>query len=170
MGIPATCERTRAFVSRSVDGDISEFEHWKMRAHLRRCSECDAFAEQVRWFTEALRAAPLEPLTVTVATSFRRHRRRSLTRVGSAAAAAAVVVFGVGSSLVHELSTQRQGSEVRGRLTLPRATNRVLLDDRLNWPGGLPRVKQSDLPLPIGQRTVAAAVVIGLPTPGPADG
>src|SRR5215211_3007002 len=56
----ANCARARSWVSHEVDGELSHFERVLLAAHLRRCSDCARFAEDVRSFTHLVRAAPLE--------------------------------------------------------------------------------------------------------------
>jgi anti-sigma factor RsiW len=93
MGIvhprPLLCERTRAWVSQALDCELSEFERALVQAHLERCADCAAFADDVSAATAALRAAPLEPLPYPVRLPARRRRTAGVLRVGAAAAALA---------------------------------------------------------------------------------
>lgn len=56
----ANCARARSWISHEVDGELSQLERLFLAAHLRRCIECSCFAEDVRAFTDLVRAAPLE--------------------------------------------------------------------------------------------------------------
>ena len=88
------CERTRGWVSLSLDGELSEFERALLDAHLGRCPECSVFAADTRAATTLLRAAPLErPLQQISPPVIRRRIGASALRVG---AAAAVVVGALG--------------------------------------------------------------------------
>ncbi|GIU94900.1 MAG: hypothetical protein KatS3mg012_1357 [Gaiellaceae bacterium] len=80
------CERAREQVSLSLDGELSELERRLLDAHLARCGACQAFAQEVVAFTEALRAAPLEAVREPIVVE--RRRRLPLGRVQVAAAAA----------------------------------------------------------------------------------
>ena len=92
------CQRIREQVSLRLDDELSQLEERMVAAHLVRCSDCRAFDQSVREFTDELRAAPLEsprqPILV------RRRRRVSLTaaQVG-VAATLAVAVLGVLSQI-----------------------------------------------------------------------
>jgi len=88
------CERTRGWVSLSLDGELSEFERALLDAHLDRCPECATFAADTRAATTLLRVAPLErPLQQISPPLVRRRIGASALRV---AAAAAVVVGALG--------------------------------------------------------------------------
>jgi anti-sigma factor RsiW len=92
------CDRVRAQVSLSLDGELSQLESRMLAAHLARCADCAAFEADVVRITEELRAAPLEQLEHPIVV--RRPRRVSVTRVQIAAAAAlAVAVLGAVSQI-----------------------------------------------------------------------
>jgi predicted anti-sigma-YlaC factor YlaD len=79
-----------------LDGELSELETALLDAHLGRCVPCAAFARDVRAFSRALRAAPLErPAAVPAPPRVHGGGLRVL-QVGAAAAAVAVAV-GLGS-------------------------------------------------------------------------
>ena len=93
---PAVCERSRAYVSQGLDGELPELERRMLAAHLPRCGACRAYAHEAQAITAALRAAALEPLERPVAPFVpRRHPGR--VRQVAAVAATALVVVGVGS-------------------------------------------------------------------------
>ena len=74
-----------------MDGELSRFEHVLLGAHLAVCRDCRRFAEDVRWQTESLRAAPLERLSRPVTLPVRRSWRRPALGVSTAAAVAASI-------------------------------------------------------------------------------
>ena len=90
-----SCERTRALLSRKLDGALSELELRVAAAHTARCAGCRAFENQSRWFTEELRAAALDQLSEPVTVSALR-RRAPVRVVANIASAAALVVATIG--------------------------------------------------------------------------
>ena len=88
------CERIREAISAQLDGELSDLEAARLRTHLERCEDCSEFEASARFATDALRAAPLEPVTRPVALPSR--RRISLPVRVPAAAAAAVLMVAVG--------------------------------------------------------------------------
>ncbi|HXF98719.1 MAG TPA: zf-HC2 domain-containing protein [Gaiellaceae bacterium] len=101
---PIVCERVRAQTSLRLDGELSELERRMAEAHLARCPDCRAFAEDAEAVTALLRQAPPErpqrPVVV------HRPRRPWTVRVQTGlAAAAALLLVGV--------SVQLAGSEPR---------------------------------------------------------
>jgi predicted anti-sigma-YlaC factor YlaD len=83
------CERMREAVSAQLDGELSELEATRLRAHLAACESCREFEASAGFSTTALREAPLEPLTRPIALP---SRRRISFRMPAAAAAAVVMV------------------------------------------------------------------------------
>jgi hypothetical protein len=109
------CERTRGWVSLSLDGELSEFERALVRSHLDRCAQCASFAADVAATTGLLRQAPLEPVPHMVALPGRRRNIGALTMRAGAAAAILVGALGLAGSV--NLSSQPRGSSagvVRG--------------------------------------------------------
>ena len=89
-----SCERTRALVSCELDGRAHDLERRFLDAHLARCAECAAFAEETHWFTQVIRMTPLEsPRPVALP----RRRRRLQPRTAASAAAAAVMLVVAGN-------------------------------------------------------------------------
>ena len=88
------CERIREAISAQLDGELSDLEAARLRAHLERCQDCSEFEASARFATDSLRAAPLEAMTRPVALPSR--RRISLPVRVPAAAAAAVLMVAVG--------------------------------------------------------------------------
>jgi predicted anti-sigma-YlaC factor YlaD len=110
----ADCERTRARVSLSLDGELSEIEQVSLRAHVGRCAECSGFERDLSALTKALRAAILERPAVGARLP---HRRSTSVRVlQTSAVAAAVVLAAAFGTLAGSLSsTDRPGPDGGGR-------------------------------------------------------
>lgn len=106
------CDRFREQVSLSLDGELSQLEQRMLEAHLARCADCDAFADDVRSFTEGLRAAPLERSRRPVVVE--RPRRLTTARIQIGVAAAfAFAALGLGTQLSAQgTSTQAIHSDV----------------------------------------------------------
>lgn len=149
----STCNDARLLVSISLDGGLSELEHAILHAHLTRCEPCAAYAREAAAFTATLREAPLEPLPFPIAMPRRRGGGQRVIRVGATVAAAvAAIGVGLGSTILSTAGSER--SAVPGTAQAP-LVGAAQLDDRVNWAGGLPRVMQSELPRPLGQRQVS---------------
>jgi anti-sigma factor RsiW len=89
------CDRAREYSSRSLDGELSDFERALLETHLERCDACRAYAVELAEIVTRLRLEPLEALTHPISLpSRRRVRVRALQ--GAAAAAAAVVAATAG--------------------------------------------------------------------------
>jgi predicted anti-sigma-YlaC factor YlaD len=84
----------RASISAALDGELSELESLRVRAHLDGCDVCREFEASARFATTALRMAPLEPLTRPLALPSRRKRALGLRMPSAAAAAVLMVAFG----------------------------------------------------------------------------
>jgi anti-sigma factor RsiW len=93
------CERTRGWVSLSLDGELSEFERALVASHLDRCASCAAFAAEVSATTGLLRRAPLEPVPHLVVLPARRRDIGALALRVGAAAAVLIGALGLASSL-----------------------------------------------------------------------
>jgi predicted anti-sigma-YlaC factor YlaD len=92
---PAPCERARSWASLGLDAELSPFERTLLDAHLERCPDCAAFADDVRAIAAELRAAPAEQPRIAVVPRLPARRRAQL-RVFQAGAAAALVAAAVG--------------------------------------------------------------------------
>ena len=104
---PANCERSRAWISMRLDGELSELEQALLGAHLAACAACCDYERSVRGVVLAVRAQPLEQVEHPVVVSGRRRlRARPVTFVRVAAVAA--VVAGVSSVLSTESSRRPQ--------------------------------------------------------------
>ena len=105
--MPIVCDRARSQVSRQLDGELSQLEARMLAAHLERCTDCRAFADDVAAFTDELRGAPLEHLAHPLEIRGRRRVSVPRVRVGIAAAVAVAVV----GSLM-EVATHTQPEKV----------------------------------------------------------
>jgi anti-sigma factor RsiW len=92
--LPAVCERSRAFVSLGLDGELAELEQRMLDAHLARCAACREGAQELVAITSAVRSTPLEPVDGLVAPRFRRPWTGRLRPV---AAVAATLLLGIGA-------------------------------------------------------------------------
>ena len=109
MGVlPRSCERARSRVSLDLDDELSELEGAMLRAHTSKCGSCAAFAAETALITHRLRRAPLEPLPASVSLPARRRTVGRLASVG-AAAAVAVLAAGIGTLLSSTLSSSPGG-------------------------------------------------------------
>ena len=117
----ATCARARSWISREVDGELSHLEGVFLAAHLRRCGECEGFAEDVRALTDLIRAAPLERPQRTFDLPARRPARARV--LGRVAIATALVVLAGGLGV---LAGSNRGSP--NRTALPQVGDVALVE------------------------------------------
>ena len=98
------CDRVHQSVSLELDGELSPFERVLLRSHLRTCSACRAYAQEVGDATRAIRSTPLEALPHPIALPSRRRfgARTRLVGVAAAAVVTAVGIGGIASSLGRE--------------------------------------------------------------------
>jgi predicted anti-sigma-YlaC factor YlaD len=82
----------RAWISAELDGELSEFESTRLRAHLGGCDSCSAFKADAGTFAAALRGAPLEPLSRPIAVPHRRRIALQPLRVPAVAALAVLMI------------------------------------------------------------------------------
>jgi anti-sigma factor RsiW len=116
---PLLCERTRAWGSLDLDGELSDFERVLMQSHLDRCAACAAFVSDIGTTTLTVRGAVLEPLPHLVAlpTRSRRFRAAGVMRLG-AVAGVVVGALGLAGSLTIDPSGPEPAQiEVRGAAT-----------------------------------------------------
>ena len=88
------CERTHASISAALDGELSELESLRVRAHLDGCDVCREFEASAQFSSTALRMASLEPLTRPLTLPSRRRRGLGVRVPSVAAAAVLMVAFG----------------------------------------------------------------------------
>jgi predicted anti-sigma-YlaC factor YlaD len=80
-------------VSLELDDELSQLERAMVESHLRRCTGCRAFRDDVRSFTHEIREAPLETWSGRLLVAPRRRRAYGDTlRVASVAASIAVAL------------------------------------------------------------------------------
>lgn len=89
-----SCDRTRDLISSALDGHLHDLERRFLEAHISRCAECRAFADEAAWFTQVIRTADQLRPRVPVTLPRRRRAVVPLRTVASAAAAAIVLVLG----------------------------------------------------------------------------
>jgi len=86
------CDRAREYSSRSLDGELSDFERALLETHLERCDACRAYAVELAEIVTRLRLEPLEALPHPVSLpSRRRVRARALQGAAAVAATAGLV-------------------------------------------------------------------------------
>lgn len=91
------CQHARVWAALAPDGELSELERRSLRAHLRTCDACAAFASEVERVAVLLRsAAPARPSLATVLPPVVRRRQVLAARVRPVAAAAAVALMALG--------------------------------------------------------------------------
>ena len=95
MGQPSfgDCERIRAVISASLDGEVSEVEQATADAHVDACAACRAYAASLEETSRVLRTAPLEELSFPIVLPSHRLRLARTMQLGAAAAAVAATVF-----------------------------------------------------------------------------
>jgi anti-sigma factor RsiW len=128
---PIECERTRRSLSVSLDHELTEFEQALVGAHLERCEPCFTFQLRITDLTAAVRATPLERLSMPVPLpSARRAGWLSAGRLAGAAGAAAVAAL---AFLGFEAAPDRSGLSgdsalIASALSRPAGTNDLLID------------------------------------------
>jgi len=101
------CDRAREYSSRSLDGELSDFEHALLETHLERCEPCRAYSVDLAEIVTRLRANPMESLSQPISLpSRRRVRARALQGAAALAAAAVAATAGLVGSLQSQPSSQ----------------------------------------------------------------
>jgi anti-sigma factor RsiW len=91
------CSRAQGWASLALDGELSQLEQALLEAHLRRCPACAARVADMRAFTAAVRAEPLErPAEPVFAAPPVARRPRSLAVKVAVAATLAALAGGLG--------------------------------------------------------------------------
>jgi anti-sigma factor RsiW len=107
------CDRAREYSSRSLDGELSDFERALLETHLERCDACRAYSVELAEIVTRLRVAPLEALPHPISLPARRRvRARVLQGAAAVAAAAIAATAGLAGSL------QSHPTEARPNLSL----------------------------------------------------
>jgi anti-sigma factor RsiW len=107
------CDRAREYSSRSLDGELSDFERALLETHLERCAACRAYSVELTEIVTRMRVAPLETLPQPISLP---SRRRVRTRVFQGAAAVAAAAVAATAGLVGSL--QSHPADVRPNPTL----------------------------------------------------
>lgn len=128
----ANCGRARAWISQELDGELSQIERLFLAPHVRRCSACARFAEEVRGFTKVVRSTPLESPAFTLELPAQKPAR---TRVVARVAIATALVSLAGGLGVLAGSGGGGSSETTSAvgdiaLVVPRSADRELRDLR----------------------------------------
>ena len=118
------CERAREYASLALDGELSQFEHALLRAHLEQCAGCRSYNGGLVATTERLRNAPLERLERPITLP---SRQRVSFRNVQAGLAAALVVTAIG--LGGLLSSLGSSDSVRPRTETPEVSERREMRD-----------------------------------------
>lgn len=92
------CEEYRAMISCALDGELSEEEQSALNSHLEKCEDCRSYRDALLELSEELRT-PVEPpkalrerVMGSVQTELRRRKIRVLSRYGSLAACAVLLL------------------------------------------------------------------------------
>ncbi|HLM33010.1 MAG TPA: zf-HC2 domain-containing protein [Gaiellaceae bacterium] len=99
--IDPLCERTRAWASLELDGELSELEGVLFHEHVRSCEECAAVVEDLRQIAVIVRTTPLaEPSRSGFGFPARAAQPRARPLAVRALVAAAVIVLAAGLGLL----------------------------------------------------------------------
>jgi hypothetical protein len=124
-----------------MDDELSRFEHVLLGAHLAVCRDCRRFAEDVRWQTETLRAAPLEHLSRRLTLPAARSWRRPALGVSTVAAvAASIVALAVG---LRAPSTQTDSGSAPHARAVPAGVIRATQTELAHDPSIMARTEQN---------------------------
>ena len=119
------CERTRGWVSLSLDGELSEFERALVASHVDRCPQCAEFAADTAATTSLLRTASLEPVPHMLVLPLRRRQIGAVAMRVSAAAAVLVGALGLAGSIT--LTSEPRSSAVERGVGVSDDTNDRLI-------------------------------------------
>jgi RNA polymerase sigma-70 factor (ECF subfamily) len=103
-----TCGEAEFAISRQLDGRLSRQERGQLRAHLRECSECAAFARRQRAQRGALKSLALVPVPGSLGSFFGGGSATvgsGLALKAAAAVTAGVAIGGAGYQGVHQVRT-----------------------------------------------------------------
>lgn len=111
------CTRVREQVSLELDGELSQLEQRMLDMHLERCPRCEAYAADVRDFTEQMRSAPQAFMRRPVVV--RRRSALSPLRLQTGIAAAfALAALGLGMQLASSPEPSSSLARFEGQPTL----------------------------------------------------
>jgi RNA polymerase sigma-70 factor (ECF subfamily) len=106
-----TCGEAEFAISRQLDGRLARAEKGQLRAHLRECSECAAFARRQRAQRGALKTLALVPIPSSLTSFFGGGGAAVGTGVALKAAAAVtagLVIGGAGYEGVHQVTAHKK--------------------------------------------------------------
>jgi RNA polymerase sigma-70 factor, ECF subfamily len=106
-----TCGEAEFAISMQLDGRLSRAEKGQLRAHLRECSECAAFARRQRAQRGALKTLALVPIPSSLTSLFGGGGAAVGTGVAVKAAAAltaGLVIGGAGYEGVHQVTANKK--------------------------------------------------------------
>ncbi len=105
----SSCQRVREQVSLLLDDELSQLERRMLGAHLRRCADCAAYADDVTTFTDQIRYAPMENMSRQIVVQRRRRIPAAMRLQAGVAAALAFAALGLGSQLASGPSSELSG-------------------------------------------------------------
>jgi len=141
------CDRMRSSISAELDGELSEFEAIRLRGHLRVCASCQTFKAEAERFATALRSAPLEPLSRSVALPSRRRRAMHVRVPVAAAVAVSMIAAGGLFEAIHSSSVINESS----------ARGAALTDNRMEYKALNLRQKEANFKQLFARRAELAA-------------
>jgi len=141
------CDRMRSSISAELDGELSEFEAIRLRGHLRVCASCQEFKAEAERFATALRSAPLEPLSRSIALPSRRRRAMHLRVPVAAAVAVSMIAAGGLFEAIHSSSVINESS----------ARGAALTDNRMEYKALNLRQKEANFKQLFARRAELAA-------------
>jgi RNA polymerase sigma-70 factor (ECF subfamily) len=106
-----TCGEAEFAISRQLDGRLGRAEKGQLRAHLRQCSECAAFARRQRAQRGALKTLALVPIPSSLTSLFGGGGAAvgtSAALKAAAAVTAGLAIGGAGYEGVHEVTTHKK--------------------------------------------------------------
>ena len=78
---PASCARTREWISFALDSELSDFERFLMEHHVERCADCSLFERDLRLIAEGMRSTSLESPSAPVTVGRLQHPARRIGRL-----------------------------------------------------------------------------------------
>ncbi|HEX5248554.1 MAG TPA: zf-HC2 domain-containing protein [Gaiellales bacterium] len=137
LGFPnrSDCDRARELASRSLDGDLAEFDLGSLRAHLQECAACAEVAAAMGEITERVRTAvPMDPAPADVVAHMhvqaqaidiraerqlrRRPARRTRHRIAATAVAITAAAAAAGAGALVASQGHRTTAQVKQPTTL----------------------------------------------------
>ena len=106
-----TCGEAEFAISRQLDGRLARADRGQLRAHLRECSECAAFARRQRAQRGALKTLALVPIPSSLTSLFGGGGAAvgtSAALKAAAAVTAGLVIGGAGYEGVHQVTAHKK--------------------------------------------------------------